>query len=159
MSAKRTTVRRRLMAAFMVTSGVVLVLAAVAFLVYEVVSFRGLMVRSLMLRAEMLAANSTAALAFENEADAKELLSALQKDPHMIAACLYDRNGRVFAVYPDDAPRGGFPKAPAEESYAFEASRFVLFKPVMQESRRLGTVYFESDLTGLNARFHIYALV
>src|SRR5438034_9205903 len=98
MSAKRTTVRRRLMAAFMVTSGVVLVLTSVAFLVYEVVSFRGLMVRSLMLRAEMLAANSTAARAFENEADANEILSALEKDQHMIAACLYDRNGRVFAV-------------------------------------------------------------
>src|SRR5207247_4615631 len=129
MPARRTTIRRRLVTAFMVTSGVVLLLTSVAFVAYEVFSFRRQMVRSLMLRAERIAANSTAALAFENEADAREILSALKKDPHMVAACLYDRNGRVFAAYPDDAPRGSFPRAHAAESYAFEESRFVLFKP------------------------------
>src|SRR5881396_1623923 len=100
MSPKRSTIQNRLMAALMVTSGVVLLLTCAVFITYQVVSFRWQMVRTLTLRANMLAANSTAALAFENEEDATELLSALRMDPHMVSACLYDKDGRIFARYP-----------------------------------------------------------
>jgi hypothetical protein len=55
-------------------------------------------VRGLAVRAEIIAANSTAALAFQNEADAREVLSALCTEPHTVTACLYDKDGRVFVT-------------------------------------------------------------
>jgi uncharacterized membrane protein affecting hemolysin expression len=97
MSSKQTTIARKLMRAIMGTSIAVLVLTCAVFVIYEYVTFRKTVVRGLIVRAEIIAANSTAALAFEDETDAREVLSALANDPHMVAACIYDKDGRVFA--------------------------------------------------------------
>ncbi|MGH7484281.1 MAG: CHASE sensor domain-containing protein, partial [bacterium] len=86
------------------TSLAVLVLTCVAFVSYEYLIFRKNIVVGLRTRGEIIAANSSAALAFQNEPDAREVLSALRIDPHMVAACLYDRTGAVFAKYPPDLP-------------------------------------------------------
>src|SRR5438132_3075465 len=43
----------------------------------------------------VIAANSTASLAFANQADAREILSALKAEPHVVAAALYDKDGRL----------------------------------------------------------------
>jgi len=86
------------MAAIMGTSIAVLILTCAVFVTYEYVTFRKTVVRALIVRGEIIAANSTAALAFKDEADAREILSALGKDPHMVAACLYDKDGHVFAT-------------------------------------------------------------
>ena len=66
MSPTRTTIRRKLMTAIMVTSGVVLVLTCAAFITYEIVTIRRGLVTGLVVRADLVAANSTAALAFQN---------------------------------------------------------------------------------------------
>jgi hypothetical protein len=58
-------------------------------------------------------ANSTAALAFENSDDAREVLAALRADPHVVAATLYTRAGASFASYPA-ADAGIKAKAQAE---------------------------------------------
>src|SRR5437867_13351660 len=135
MPKRRTTIQRKLMVALMVTSGVVVLLTSVVFITYGLISSRRVMARTLRTRGEMFAANLTAALAFRNEDDARELLSALKRDPHTVAACLYDRNGRVFASYPDDAPRDAFPSTPESQAYRFEKSQFILVQPVLQQDR------------------------
>src|SRR2546428_13939246 len=117
MPTRRTTIQRKLLVALMVTSGVVVLLTSAVFITYDAVSSRRVMARKLRTRAEMYAANLTASLAFRNAEDAKELLSALKRDPHTVAACVYDRNGRVFAAYPDDARRDAFPSAPDRQAY------------------------------------------
>src|SRR5438093_20196 len=159
MPTRRTTIQRKLMVALMVTSGVVVLLTSVVFITYDAVSSRRVMARKLRTRAEMYAANLTASLAFRNEGDAKELLSELKRDPHTVAACLYDGNGRVFAAYPDDAPRDAFPSAPERQAYRFEKSQFILFQPVLQEDRRLGTLYLKVDLLEITEQFRLHTLV
>jgi PAS domain S-box-containing protein len=153
------TIKQKLMTAIMGTSIVVLLLTCTAFIAYEVVTFRKSMVRGFTTRAEIIAANSTAALAFQNAADAAEILSAFRKDPHMVAACLYDSNGAVFARYPANAPLEAFPSIPAQPGYHFEKEHFVLFMPVMQGNRPFGTVYLKSDLSAMNERYRFYTVL
>ena len=159
MTAQRESIRRKLFAAIMGTSLAVLALTCAVFVVYEVVTFRKGLVRGLTTRAEIIAAKSTAALAFQNEADATAVLSAFKKDPHMVAACLYDKNGRVFATYPANAPAENFPRSPDKEGYRFEKDAFVIFAPVIKDRRPLGTVYIKSDLSALSDRYRIYTVV
>src|SRR5438445_765912 len=104
MAGKPTTIRRKLISAIMGTSLTVLALTYAVFILYEFVTLRNGMVRGLTTRGEIIAANCTAALAFQSEADATRVLSALKTAPHMVAGCLYDRDGRLFAKYPADAP-------------------------------------------------------
>src|SRR5207249_4130494 len=92
-------------------------------------------------------ANSTAALAFANEADATELLAALKYDPHMVAAALYDQHGHVLATYPAAAAAADLvPTTPEPDGSRFERGRLVAVTPVAQgENQRLGTLYIASD--------------
>src|SRR2546422_1931674 len=87
-------IKRKLTAILLLISGLVLVLTSAAFVTYQVVTFRGTIQSHLATRSRILAANSTAALAFANEADATEILAALKYDPHMVAAALYNQDGR-----------------------------------------------------------------
>jgi signal transduction histidine kinase len=158
-AGERTTITRKLMTAIMGTSIAVLTLTCAVFITYEYVTFRKTIVRGLTVRAEIIAANSTAALAFQNEADAREVLSALGKDPHMVAACLYDKDGRIFAAYPADAPTDLFPTTPEKQGYRFGKEEVVVFHSVVHDDHPLGTVYLKSDLSAMSEQFRVYAML
>src|SRR6267142_4641976 len=147
------------MRAIMVTSIIVLLLTSAVFITYEVFTFRRTLARSLTIRAEILAANATAAVAFQNEPDAKELLASLRKDPHIVMACLYDRGGRILATYPEGAPPEEFPAVQLKQGYRFEGSHFVIFEPVAQDERWLGTLYMKSDLLAMSERYQLYSIL
>src|SRR6185295_4845918 len=147
-------IRRKLMAAFLLTSGAVLFFTCASFVTYEVITLRKGMVSGLATRAEIIAANSTAALAFQNEADATDVLNALKTDVRIMAACLYDAKGKIFARYPATTPVGAFPAGPGESGY--HGDYFEIFRPVVQGDRTLGVVYLKSDLTALTDRYHAY---
>ncbi|HSY17175.1 MAG TPA: ATP-binding protein [Candidatus Acidoferrales bacterium] len=149
-------IRRKLMAVNLLISGVVLVLACAAFITYEVVTLRKGMVQGYTTRASIIAANSSAALAFANEADATDVLSALKTDPRIVKACIYDKDGHVFAKYPANAADDSFPKSPAGEGYHYEPSYLSVYYPVIQNDRTLGIVYVQSDLTALTDRYYAY---
>jgi PAS domain S-box-containing protein len=139
------------------TSVVVLVVTCAAFIAHEVVTFRGGMVRGLTMRAQIVSANATGALAFENRADAEEILSAFKTDPHLVAACLYDREGRVFARYPANAPDSLFPHSPVTGPARFNNDGVMVALPVHQGDLWLGTVWLKSDLSALTERYRLYA--
>ncbi len=150
MALRDKPIRQRLMAILLLTSGVVVVLTCAAFLAYEFVTFRQTTLKNLSTLGGIIAANSTASLAFQNEGDAGEILSALRAEPHVVAAALYDKDGKLFARYPADLPVAAFPAAPDRDGYRFEHSDLVGFAPVAQASNpRLGTLYLQSDLTAV----------
>src|SRR5881396_1644302 len=92
-------IRRKLMTIILLTSGAVLLLTCAAFFAYELWTFPRTAVRNLTTLGEIIAANSTAALAFENQDDASEILAALKAEQHIVSACLYDKEGNLFAKY------------------------------------------------------------
>src|SRR5689334_9370106 len=127
------------MVILLLTSGVALLLTCTAFFVYEFVTFRQTAVRELSTLGKIVAANSTAALAFQNPDDARETLAALQAEPHIVAATLYDNRDRLFARYPDSLPANAAPARPAADGYRFERSDAVGFEPVVEgDNKRLG---------------------
>ncbi|HVH09915.1 MAG TPA: CHASE sensor domain-containing protein, partial [Gemmatimonadales bacterium] len=143
-------IRRKLTAILLLVSTLVLFLTAAAFVTYQVVAGRQAMLKNLATLGRVIAANSTASLAFANEADAREILSALKAEPHIVAAALYDAKGRLFARYPASVPDGVLPLQPGADGYRFEATAMTGVEPVLQPgSARLGTLYLQSDLAAL----------
>ena len=142
-------IRRKLMTVNLLTSGMVLLLTCLAFFSYEVLTFKQATAEKLSTLGKIIAANSTAALAFENHDDANETLSALKTEPHIMGAGLYDTNGKLFSQYPANSPASVFPTAPGEDGYHFEQGHLVGFEPVMQDNRRLGTLYIKSDMEAM----------
>jgi len=148
-------IRRKLMTVNLLTSGTVLLLTCAAFITYEVVTLHKSMIQGYTTRAQIIAANSTAALAFQNESDATDVLGALKTDRHMMAACIYDDAGKIFAKYPSTAPAEIFPASSGKSGY--RGGHLEIFSPVVQGGRTLGTVYIQSDLSALTDRYRAYA--
>src|SRR3989441_4988054 len=115
---------------------------------------------TLSVRGRILATNTTASLAFANDADAREILSALRADPHIVAAVLYDKRGHVFAGYPTGVAGDVVPATPGPDGYRFERGLLIGFQPVEEAgSQRLGTLYLASDLGAIYDTFRLSGVI
>lgn len=157
MKYKDTPIQKKLITVILLTCGAVLLLTCTAFFAYEFFTFRQTTVQQLSTLGEIIASNSTAALAFDDRESAHEILSALKAERHIEAASLYDKNGQLFSIYPNDSPDNTFPSKPALDGYSFKNSYLEGFQPVIQGGNRLGTLYIRSDMGAMYERFQLYA--
>jgi signal transduction histidine kinase/HAMP domain-containing protein len=158
MALRDTPIKRKLMVILMITSGVVLLLTCGAFFGYELLTFKDRTFQSLATLGEVIASNSTASLAFDNEADATEVLSALKARPQIVAAALYDRNGKLFARYPERLPAVSFRASPDSDGFRDQDSTLAVYLPVVQgDNTRLGTLYLASTKQATYDRLERYA--
>jgi PAS domain S-box-containing protein len=151
-------IQRRLMTMLLLTSGAVVFLTCAGFFAYEFFTFRQTMTRELRTLGEVTAENSAASLAFDNQEDASAVISALQAQGHIEAAVLYDRDGEVFAKYPENLSAADLPAQLGAEGYRFEAAHLIGFQPVLREGRRMGTLYLKSGMDAIYARFRLYGV-
>lgn len=151
-------IRRKLMTMTLVPSGVVLLLTCAAFIGYEFATFRRTSIQQLTTLGQIIAAESTGAMAFDNQRDATEILAALQADRQVVAAGLYDAQGRLFSRYPADAPDSLFPATPPPDGFRFVEGHLVNCTPVVQVkgSERFGTLYLRSDMEAIYERLRLY---
>ena len=160
MSLRDWPIKQKLTAILLLISGLVLLLTAAAFVTYEVVAFRQMTLKDLSTLGRIIAANSTASLAFANEADAREILSALRAEPHVVAAGLYDKDGRVFSRYPADLPGETLPAVPGQDGYRFEQGYVIGFEPVAEVGNaRLGTLFLKSDMKAVSRTLRLSAAI
>jgi signal transduction histidine kinase/ActR/RegA family two-component response regulator/uncharacterized membrane protein affecting hemolysin expression len=151
-------IQRTLITALLLISGAVMLTTAAAFFAYDFLTYRQATVRSLATLGEAIAANSTAALAFDNADDAREVLGAFRAESHVIAAGLYTRSGTLFASYP--AVHAALPAAlSAGDGYRFEQGRLIGVQPVVQGGHRMGTLYLTSDMGAIYERFRSFSLI
>jgi len=160
MALRDWPIKQKLTAMLVSISGLVLLLTSAAFAGYQYWSLRLATRDALAVRGRIIAANSTASLAFANDADAREILSALRTDQHIVAAVLYDKSGHVFAAYPAGAAPDVVPTAPGPDGYRFERGLLIGFQPVEESgSRRLGTLYLASDLGAIYDTFRLSGVI
>jgi signal transduction histidine kinase/ActR/RegA family two-component response regulator len=162
MAARDTPIRRRLMSMVLVTSGAVLLVSTIASFGYEFLTYRQSAASNLATLGDVIANNSTAALAFDNADDARSILSALKANRHIVAGALYDAQGTLFASYPDAVSRGAtapLPLQPEASGYRFEPGQLIGFQPVIENGRRLGTLYLRSDTQAIVDQLQIHGVI
>ncbi len=147
------------MSVILLTCTVVLVLICSAYIVLEYSSSKDILRNKVSTLGAVVASNSSAALAFDSEDDAAEILSALHGDPHIEAAALYDRDGNLFATYPENIQRNLVPAHPEPPGYEFQNDHLVGFEPVVQATERLGTLYISSDLQAVHTQLNRFILI
>jgi len=150
-------IKRKLSLVVMLTSSGVLLLACMVLIASEMVTFRREMAHNLVVLTSGIGYNSSAALAFNDVAAATETLSALRVESHVMGCCLYAEDDTIFAQYIRKGTEIVFPAKPGPEGYRFEKDCLTLFRPVIQNNRRLGTIYVRADLEALQDRLRMYA--
>lgn len=150
-------IRQKLMLIALVTTGGALLLAGAALIYFDRVRFENEMASDLETLADIVAGNSTAALSFQDEEDATEVLQALHPQKHIIAAAIYDAGGRLFARY-DPRGSGNIPPRPGADSAEFREDALEVFRRIELRGERIGTVYLRSNLDELTDRFKAQAV-
>src|SRR5579862_3863611 len=152
-------IRRKLGVAILGTTAASLVAACAAFIGYEVRTYRASMAEDMTLLADVLAVNSTAALQFQNQSDAEEVLRALKAEPDILAAGLYSGDGRLFASYGTSQYGRELPSQVGQEGTRFSNGRLVLFRPVLLNGARIGDIHLQAGLHGMYHRLRTYVAI
>ena len=103
-SFRNLPLQRKLTLLVLLTTGIALVLTCGAFIAYEVSVLPGRIANGLTTLADMIASGSTASLSFEDPKAARENLRTLSANSRVVSACIFDRNGKVFASYTRPGP-------------------------------------------------------
>ncbi len=147
-------VRHKLTLIILVTSAVALLTGSVVVIVHDLVDARLVMGEQLAVLAATAGANTTAALTFGDVHAATETLGTLRSDPHVIAACIYGKNGQPFARYRRDADAGeACPSILPNGSHLGKTS-LAHFGRSTRAGESIGTVYIVTDLGRVRARVH-----
>jgi two-component system, sensor histidine kinase and response regulator len=137
----------------LVTCGVSMLMACTALAIYDGLTFRTELASSLASAARIVGSNSTAALSFLDVQSARDTLSSLRAQPHIVEACIYTQNGSVFAKYARFGADPNFvPPARGGTGTVFTLRQVTLFQPIRLSGEEIGTIYLKSDLDELYAR-------
>jgi len=141
------------------TSTIVLFLASGVFIANDIMKTRTAMVEDLTVLADVIGRNSAAALAFNDEDAAHEILSGLSAQPHVITAVIRNVAGDVLASYGSSissaATGAGIDigispervlSGEVEGNHYFLDDSLELFTPVRLDGEDLGIIYIRSDL-------------
>ena len=154
------SINRKLKVIIMASCGIVLFLTSAAVITYEMVIFRSDTLRSLTILADVIGANSTASLSFEDRDSAEEALTALQANEHIVGACTFDADGGIFAVYSRDGLPDQFtPPAGMADHQKISGDAIHLFRPIIFQDEKIGSVYVQADMKQLWVRMTRYVLI
>jgi signal transduction histidine kinase len=161
--ANSKTISGRLTRMNLLVSGTVLVLAALAFFSYDLISFRQSLVRSLETEAQIIGANSVSALTFNDPQSAEMTLQGLRRSPDVRYAFITVDGGATFAQYRApgvDAEIEPIPLGPREVERDWVSGRHVLIAHrIVFQGNSLGVVYISATLQEIGRRARHYLLI
>ena len=154
-------IRVKLKIVILSTSVLTVVLIFAGFFIYEYDTSRKIHANDLSTKAEIIAENSNAALTFSDSADAARVLNSLVSQPHVVAAAIYNSRGILFSTYIRKGNENHiFPERPEySDNWNFEEDALVVYKPILLNGIKIGTIYLNSDLDRHRERFWSYLKV
>lgn len=152
-SISRLPIKAKLILMNMVISVAALVLGMAAVLTYVSERAKKDLVNDISTTARLIADRSSAALLFDDEKLGRENLYSLRGKPSVAAACIYDKEGAVFAGYSSaDGSGVACPAAAGSAGYSFQKNSLTLFEPVLFNGKQAGSVFIYADLKELRGK-------
>jgi PAS domain S-box-containing protein len=149
-------INRKLTVVIMVTSTFVLVLASAAFVINEYLNSRRELIDTVSTLSAITAENTSGAIAFNNAIDAQRVLQALQADPRILYAALYDQAGELFAAYgPESAAPAKLPLA----GYHFQGGELLHVRGVYENRQLQGTLFVRASAGQIYAALRTYLML
>jgi signal transduction histidine kinase len=143
----------------LLVSGSVLLIAALAFFSYDLLSFRNSLIQNLDTEARIVGENSVSALTFNDPQSATTTLKSLQNSPDILAATITTPEGAEFARFGTAVPgeteshrlEGG------ESEHAWPSGAYVLVAHRVEfQGKQVGVVYICAQLREIRQRARRY---
>ncbi|BAL26232.1 sensor domain-containing diguanylate cyclase [Azoarcus sp. KH32C] len=142
----------------MLTCGVAVVLGVAALALRYVAAEQENLTRHMAILTRMVATNATSALAFGDQEWARRALAALEAEPEVCAADVFDAEGKVFASFRTRCARQGDmaldPASPGDArptGLLLLADSLRVVQPIVLDEERIGTIVLVAGLEQLRA--------
>ena len=158
LSFRNLPIKHKLTLLSVLASGSALVLACGAFVAYDGWTFRDALIQTISTQARIVGANSAASLLFGDPRSATETLAALSAEPAVLAAGVYNRDGKLFASYAragiTQSVEAALPRtSPGQpDRHRFEANYLDLSRPIVFQKEPVGIVAIRADLEIMRTR-------
>src|SRR5438552_4798486 len=151
-------IRSKLMTGFMLTSLVALLIMMGALAFYDRESIRNEAQADVNVLAGVIGENASSSLVFNDPETARSTLAALRAQPHISAAFLFDRDGKLFASYMTPSA-GRLPQRAPSDGMKLTDQYLDVARPVAFNNARVGTVFVRSDLSEMHERRTRYLIL
>ncbi len=157
---RNAPIRTKLFVLTSVAAGVALLLSCFSFLASNMTGLYEAKQWQLKTLADVLSENVTAALEFDDQKTAQEILTSLNQQPTIEMACIYGPKGELFASYlplKDGKKAVSLPslaqaQKPAEGFFSQLGDNAIsLSDPILFDGEHLGTLYLRESLSELKA--------
>jgi len=138
-------IQQKMLVMTLLICGAVLCVAIAALFSFQVLNFRSNFQRDAATLAVIIANNSTAAMAFNDDKAATEVVGALKAKPTVVAACLVLPDGSLFAHYGNTEDAKELSQFPPAREYRFKGGYLLFTQPVELNQEQLGTLYLRFD--------------
>ncbi len=108
-------------------------------------------------QADLLASAVSGALAFDDAEAAQDYVNAVQVNPNVLAAAIYDEENRLVASYARAGETIPSTATPRPETTEFQDGRLYVVRPVTEGGQTLGTARLRLMDTPASQRFSRYA--
>lgn len=151
-------ISRKLTTIVLLASGVLIAVMVVVVSLEKHSSFRGKLVNNSEVLADVIGANASAALVYSDSETAYEMLSALQAEDDVLAAALYNGEGRIFVsyTYPTTRPTAKPQTLPetigsgaVNSTPLFRDESFDVVQAITLQNEVVGYILLRTDLTQL----------
>lgn len=158
-AVRTASLRRKLMRAIWLTSGLAFLLSALAMLAYEQMTYQPRLARELNAKADLLSLNLHAALNFNDAQAAGENLAAMKNMPEVVLACVLRPDGAVFATYRGRSARLQCQPqiAPQSTTLQFREQQLWMTRPILYQQDTVGYLQISYDVPSLQSRLPQYA--
>ncbi len=161
------SLKRKLSAIVLFTSGLLIALMAIAVSVEKHYSYRARLVENRTVLADIIGANSTAAITFKDTRAAQEILAALKAEKDIMAAGLYDSNGDIIVSYVNDNYVANDENICQKDNLQdkdisgphFKDDHFRILRPIQFIGKNIGYIELCTDLTFVNKQLQLFLLV
>ena len=136
-----------------------LVLAMTSILLYDTSEFRNAFVERISGRADILSRSCASALVFRDPTSAERTLADLNVKHDVIAACVYDETGELFAQFVQEGKSYVFPRPPSSPTHLFREGGLDIFRLIQFKNERVGMIHIRANPYELRVRFQRYLLI
>jgi C4-dicarboxylate-specific signal transduction histidine kinase len=138
-------IRRKLTLVVLVSSTAALLAASAALFAFQVYTFRQNFMRDLTSLAEAIAANSTAAITFNDNDAARDILNILHVKPQIEDAFIVVPGHKILARYGGNGALPSLMDYPATTGFKFKGDNLLQTEEIQFDNEKIGTLYVCSD--------------
>ncbi len=153
----KSSIGRRLKMVLLLTTSIALMLSMAGFLINDWFTMRSVLFERLNAQASIIGSNSVAAMAFDDPASATKTLNILHNEEDILAAGLFDLQGRQFAGYQRD--ESVLPSVLPREGSGFVEGKVFVVLPVELDGALFGSVLLISDFGDWKRRQQMNILI